>query len=61
VLAFQGVVGVPLGVFCLEDVMRPVKRYGVDKGQSARQFRGNVSRTKGANMRAAPMRGGIRL
>lgn len=41
--------------------MRPVKRSGVNKYKSARKFRGNVSRTKGMNMRGAPMRGGIRL
>lgn len=36
-------------------------RSPVNKGQSARQFRSNVSKTKGANLRGAPMRGGIRL
>lgn len=36
-------------------------RRGVNKGSSARKFRKNVSRTKGLNMRGAPMRGGIRL
>lgn len=41
--------------------MRPSSRSRVNKGRSARQFRGNASRTKGANLRGAPMRGGIRL
>lgn len=41
--------------------MRPSYRSGVNKNQSARKFRSNVSHTKGANMRGAPMRGGIRL
>lgn len=41
--------------------MRPVKRYGVSKGGSARQFRRKSSRTKGINITRGPMRGGIRL
>jgi len=41
--------------------MNPLHRSGVNKGKSAAQFRGNVGRTKGANIIAAPMRGGIRL
>lgn len=41
--------------------MRPVKRYAVNKSRSARQFRGDVSRTKAANVRPPPMRGGFRL
>lgn len=41
--------------------MRPVRRMPVSKGKSARQFRGNSSRTAALNMKAAPMRGGIRL
>lgn len=41
--------------------MRPVSRHGVHKGRSAGQFRSNVSRTKGANLKGSPMRGGIRL
>lgn len=36
------------------------RRY-VNKGKSARQFRKNVSTTKAANLRGAPMRGGWRL
>lgn len=41
--------------------MRPVKRFSVSKGHSAKQFRNNVSRTKAPNMAPGPMRGGIRL
>jgi len=41
--------------------MRPVKRGYVNKGQSARKFRGQAGRTKAANLRGAPMRGGWRL
>ena len=41
--------------------MKPLSRHSVSKHRSAAQFRGNVSRTKGANVAAAPMRGGIRL
>lgn len=41
--------------------MRPVKRSGVHKGHSAAKFRSNTKYTAGANMRGAPMRGGIRL
>lgn len=35
--------------------------YPVNKAKSARTFRRNVSRTKAANVKAGPMRGGIRL
>lgn len=42
-------------------LMRPVKRGSVSKGRSAAQFRGNSRRTKAANVRPAPMRGGFRL
>lgn len=38
-----------------------MKRFSVNKGRSARKFRGQVSRTKYANVKAGPMRGGIRL
>lgn len=38
-----------------------MKRFKVNKAKSANQFKRNVSRTKAPNMRAAPMRGGIRL
>lgn len=41
--------------------MRPVSRRPVNKRGSARQFRGNISRTKGANVAVMPMRGGWRL
>lgn len=41
--------------------MRPVKRSFVNKGKSAKQFKGNVARTKGANLPRVPMRGGWRL
>lgn len=41
--------------------MRPSKRSPVNKGHSAKQFKRNVRHTKGANVSAAPMRGGIRL
>lgn len=40
--------------------MRVSGRHAVSKGRSARKFRHNVSRTKGANM-AGPMRGGFRF
>lgn len=41
--------------------MRPLHRKAVSKHRSAKKFRKHVSRTKSVNMRAAPMRGGIRL
>lgn len=41
--------------------MRPMRRGPVNKSKSAGQFRRNSKRTKGANMKGAPMRGGIRL
>lgn len=37
------------------------KRMPVNKHKSAKKFRHNVSRTHPMNMKAAPMRGGIRL
>lgn len=40
--------------------MRPVKRFGVSKRGSARQFRSQARRTKGANM-SMVQRGGIRF
>lgn len=40
--------------------MRPLKRSGVSKRRSARKFRKQIGRTKGANM-AQVMRGGIRF
>lgn len=36
-------------------------RRPVNKGKSAGQFRRNISRTKAANVRTGPARGGIRL
>lgn len=36
-------------------------RSHVNKRSSARKFRRNVGRTKYANMRVGPMRGGFRL
>lgn len=36
------------------------RRFAVNKQSSARQFRNNTRRTKGANMKA-PMRGGWRM
>lgn len=41
--------------------MRPLKRKYVSKVRSSRQFRGNAGRTKAPNLKAGPMRGGIRL
>lgn len=41
--------------------MRPLSRRPVNKRRSAGKFRRQVSRTKSPNVRAAPMRGGIRL
>lgn len=38
-----------------------MKRMPVNKGRSARQFKRNVQKTKFANVKAGPMRGGIRL
>lgn len=40
--------------------MRPLYRSGVNKGRSARRFRGQSRRTNSRNMKG-PMRGGIRL
>lgn len=36
-------------------------RHKVNKRRSAKKFRSQISRTKGINVRTAPMRGGIRL
>lgn len=41
--------------------MKPLSRYGVNKGRSASKFRRNVGKTKKANLRITPMRGGWRL
>lgn len=36
-------------------------RYGVNKFKSAKKFRKQIGKTKYANVKAGPMRGGIRL
>lgn len=41
--------------------MSPLRRRPVNKSSSARRFRKSIGRTKGANVQAGPMRGGIRL
>lgn len=41
--------------------MRPLARKHANKHKSARQFRGNTTRTKALNLKPGPMRGGIRL
>lgn len=41
--------------------MSPLGRRPVHKASSAKRFRKSVSKTKGANIQAGPMRGGIRL
>lgn len=41
--------------------MRPLNRKPVNKYKSAKKFRHNTSKTKGANTSPKPMRGGIRL
>lgn len=38
-----------------------MSRHHVNKHSSARKFRGQVSRTKGPNVSAGPMRGGWRF
>lgn len=38
-----------------------MKRYGVNKGRSARKFRKSVSKTRRVNVAPPPMRGGFRL
>lgn len=38
-----------------------MRRSHVNKSRSARKFKSQVGRTKAANMRVGPMRGGIRL
>lgn len=50
--------GVVPGFFFLEVSMH---RRPVNKSKSAAHFRRNVGKTKAINMKAAPMRGGIRL
>lgn len=41
--------------------MRPMKRKPVSKYRSAGKFRRHVGKTKPINLKAGPMRGGIRL
>lgn len=41
--------------------MNPLSRNPANKRNSAKQFRRNSATTAAANMRGAPMRGGIRL
>lgn len=38
-----------------------MRRMPVNKQKSARQFKRNVGKTKFVNVKAGPMRGGIRL
>ncbi|WNK14630.1 MAG: hypothetical protein [Microvirus sp.] len=38
-----------------------MKRYQANKSKSARQFKGNLKRTKAPNLAPPPMRGGYRL
>lgn len=41
--------------------MKPLHRKPVNKYHSAKKFRKQASKTKGANVSPSPMRGGIRL
>lgn len=41
--------------------MRPIKRFSVNKNQSARTFRKNAGKTNPKNVRVRVMRGGWRL
>lgn len=41
--------------------MKPLSRRGVSKGKSAARFNGQSGRTKAANLKVAPMRGGWRF
>lgn len=41
--------------------MRPLNRKPVNKYKSSRKFAHNTKKTKSANTRTNPMRGGIRL
>lgn len=58
-------VGVPPegaeGAKCLTDLEVCMYRSHVNKFHSAKKFKQNVRKTKAPNMKAAPMRGGIRL
>jgi hypothetical protein len=42
-------------------MMKPLSRKSVNKQRSAKRFKGNVRKTKAANMNLNPMRGGWRL
>lgn len=48
-------------IFMEDCQMRPLKRGHVNKGRSAGKFRGQVGKTKGANISKGLMRGGWRL
>lgn len=41
--------------------MRPLHRKKVNKFKSSKKFRKGVGKTKAANLRPSPMRGGYRL
>lgn len=41
--------------------MKPLSRHNVNKNRSAAKFRKASGKTKAANMKVAPMRGGWRL
>lgn len=41
--------------------MARLRRHKVNKKKSAKKFRKGAARTKAVNMKAGPMRGGIRL
>lgn len=41
--------------------MKPLHRKSVNKADASRKFSVHSSKTKAANVRANPMRGGIRL
>ncbi|WNK13712.1 MAG: hypothetical protein [Microvirus sp.] len=41
--------------------MNPLHRGHVNKGQSSKKFQNNTAKTHPQNMKAAPMRGGIRF
>ena len=60
VLEVYGVLGHP---FFIDDLGGFDMKYRshVNKHKSSRKFRGQAGRTKAANVKSAPMRGGIRL
>ena len=41
--------------------MKPLSRYSVNKNRSAQKFRKASGKTKAANIKVTPMRGGWRL